>query len=216
MADAATVHNLLALRSLTACCHAARSLGHLRSTARLAARFSARWAARWPVLLPMLWALLAWSAPLRAEDLPEYRLKAAFLYNFALFTEWPADVGPVLNLCIVGRDPFGKDIDELQGKSVGERTISIVRKAATELVKSCQVVFIAESAIASMPKLLEELRDRPVLTVADCTAAAGQNVALNMSVVQNKVTFEANLQAARAARLNLSSKLLRLATRVRQ
>ena len=73
-----------------------------------------------------------------------------------------------------------------------------------------------ESERAAGTSLATAFRDRPVLTVADCTAAAGQNVALNMSVVQNKVTFEANLQAARAARLNLSSKLLRLATKVRQ
>ena len=169
-----------------------------------------------PVLLPLLWVLLAWPSPSRAQELPEYRLKAAFLYNFALFTEWPSEVGSVLNLCIVGRDPFGKEIDELQGKPVGERSIAVHRKAASEPVKTCQVVFIAESAIASMPKLLDELRDRPVLTVADSAAAPGSNVALNMSVAQNKVTFEANLQTARAAGLNLSSKLLRLATKVRQ
>ena len=168
------------------------------------------------LFLPLLGVLLGAALPARADELPEYRLKAAFLYNFALFTEWPAELGPVLNVCIVGRDPFGKEIDELQGKPVGERSIAVHRKAPTEPVKACQVVFIAESAIASLPKVLDELRDRPVLTVADCLAAAGQNVALNMSVVQNKVTFEANLQAARAARLNLSSKLLRLATKVRQ
>ena len=163
-----------------------------------------------------LWLLLGTHLASIADDLPEYRLKAAFLYNFAVFTEWPGDLGNTLNLCIVGRDPFGKDIDELQGKAVGERSLAVLRKASGEPLKNCQVVFIAESAIAGLPKMLDELRDRPVLTVADCTAAVGQNVALNMSVVQNKVTFEANLQAARAARLNLSSKLLRLATKVRQ
>lgn len=168
------------------------------------------------LLLPLILVLLGGPGPTRAEDLPEYRLKAAFLYNFVLFTEWPADIGATLGMCIVGRDPFGKEIDELQGKAVGERSIAVLRKSVGDPLRNCQLVFIAESAIASLPKMLDELRDRPVLTVADCPAAAGQNVALNMSVVQNRVTFEANLHAARAARLNLSSKLLRLATKVRQ
>ncbi len=164
--------------------------------------------------LPAL--LLAFALPAQAEELPEYRLKAAFLYNFAVFTEWPGEVGPVLNLCIAGRDPFGKEVDELQGKPVGERSIAVVRKAVGESLKNCQVVFLAETAVANLTKTLEELRGRPVLTVADSPGATGQNVVLNMSVVQNKVVFEANLVAARSARLNLSSKLLRLATKVQQ
>ena len=152
----------------------------------------------------------------RADELPEYRLKAAFLYNFALFTEWPAEVGDTLTLCIVGRDPFGRDIDELQGKPVGDRSVTLQRKGLGDSLKSCQIIFIAASAMGNLPRLLDELRERPVLTVADSPGAARQGVALNMAVAQNKVTFEANLQAARAARIGLSSKLLRLATEVRQ
>lgn len=155
------------------------------------------------------------AAQTQGSELPEYRLKAAFLYNFAVFTEWPSDVGKTLNLCIVGRDPFGNEIDELQGKAVGERSITVLRKATTEPLRGCQLIFVAESSISGLPRMLEELRDRPVLTVADCPTSAGQGVALNMSVVQNKVTFEANLAAARTQRLSLSSKLLRLATKVR-
>jgi hypothetical protein len=151
-----------------------------------------------------------------SDELPEYRLKAAFIYNFTLFTEWPADVGTTLNLCIFGKDPFGEEIDPLQGKKVGDRTVAVQRKTSVESLKSCQIVFIAGSAIASLPRVLDSLRGAPVLTVADSPGATGQGVALNMSVTQNKIAFEANLQAARAARLNLSSKLLRLATAVRQ
>ena len=160
---------------------------------------------------------LVWFAPLaRADDLPEYRLKAAFLYNFALFTEWPAEVGSTLNLCIHGSDPFGKDLDALAGKAVGARSIAVQRKGSGEPLKGCHIVFIAAPTIAGLARVLDELRDTPALTVADTPGAARQGVALNMAVVQNRIAFEANLQAARAARLNLSSKLLRLATEVHQ
>ena len=163
-----------------------------------------------------LLALLCLAPAARADDLPEYRLKAAFLYNFALFTEWPLEVGTLLNVCIHGPDPFGKDIDELQGKAVGGRSIAVQRKAAGESLGGCQVVYVAPQAIAGLPRVLDGVRGRPVLTVADSAGAARQGVMLNMAVAQNRIAFEANLLVARAAGLNLSSKLLRLATDVQQ
>jgi hypothetical protein len=151
-----------------------------------------------------------------ADDLPEYRLKTAFLYNFALFTEWPAEVGKTLHLCVFGSDPFGAELDGLHGKAVGERSVMVQRKTGLDGLKSCQIVFIAPAAAGQLPRVLEALEGLTVLTVADSAGAARQGVALNMAVSQNKVSFEANLKAARAARLNLSSKLLRLATEVIQ
>ena len=171
---------------------------------------------RWLACLLVVAGLFSFAPAARADDLPEYRLKAAFLYNFALFTEWPAEVGSTLNLCIHGSDPFGRELDALQGKAVAARSIAVLRKGVSEPLKSCHIVFIASSAIASLPRVLDELRDTPALTVADTPGAARQGVALNMAVVQNRIAFEANLQAARAAHLGLSSKLLRLATEVHQ
>lgn len=165
---------------------------------------------------PWLAALLLCASAARADDLPEYRLKAAFVYNFLVYTEWPAGTGGPLNLCIVGTDPFGAEIDGLQGKAVAARTIAVQRKGAGESLKNCQAVFVARSAIDSLPRLLDSLRDQPVLTLADSPGAMRGGVALNMAVAQGKVSFEANLQAARSAGLSLSSKLLRLATEVQQ
>jgi hypothetical protein len=165
-----------------------------------------------------LWimVLLACALPAAAQSPSEYRLKAAFLYNFALFTEWPEDTGRSLNVCVCGTDPFGEELDGLRGKPVGERRLEVRRAPAGESLADCQIVFIASSAIAGLPHLLDELRGNPALTVADSPGAASHGVALNMSVTQNKVAFEANLKAAREAGLNLSSKLLRLATGVIQ
>lgn len=151
-----------------------------------------------------------------ADELPEYRLKAASLYNFALFTEWPADVGNTLRLCLFGSDPFGSEVDGLQGKAVGERSVALQRNTGFDGLKGCQIVFIAQSAVGQLPHVLEALEGQTVLTVADSPGAARQGAALNMAVEQNKVSFEANLRAARAAKVNLSSKLLRLATEVIQ
>lgn len=151
-----------------------------------------------------------------ADDLPEYRLKAAILYNFAAFTEWPNDVGTTLNLCIYGQDPFGGEIDQLQGRTVGGRTIAVHRIGINEALTGCQLVYIANSAVGNLKSVLDSLRGTAVLTVADTAGAARRGVVFNMAVVQNRVVFEANLEAAHQARLNLSSKLLRLANEVLQ
>jgi hypothetical protein len=159
-------------------------------------------------------ALLAFAPAAVSDELPEYRLKAAFLYNFALFTEWPAELGATLNLCVYGRDPFGEEIDALQGKPVGERRIVVRRVTSTEGLSVCQVVFIVSPSGDGIARVLSTVRGANVLTVADAPGAARQGVALNMNVVNNKITFEANLTAVRAANLKLSSKLLSLATEV--
>src|SRR5580698_11574234 len=88
-------------------------------------------------------ALIGFAPAARSDDLPEYRLKAAFLYNFALFTEWPAGTGSALNLCVYGRDQFGEEINALQGKPVGERRVVVHRVTSVQGLSVCQVVFIA-------------------------------------------------------------------------
>ena len=121
---------------------------------------------RVPSWLFGLLALLPLAPAARADDLPEYRLKAAFLYNFTLFTEWPPEVGTPLNVCIYGPDPFGKDIDELQGKAVGARSIAVQRKAVGESLGGCQVVYVAPQALGGLIRVLNSVNGRPVLTVA--------------------------------------------------
>jgi uncharacterized protein DUF4154 len=159
-------------------------------------------------------ALTAFATAGASDDLPEYRLKAAFLYNFALFTEWPAEIGTALNLCVYGRDPFGAEIDALQGKPVGNRSLVVRRVTSLEALPACQMVFIADPSGSGIARVLSSLRGATALTVTDAPGAAQQGVVLNMIVVKNKITFEANLTAARAANLKLSSKLLSLATEV--
>jgi hypothetical protein len=159
--------------------------------------------------------LLACTAlPHAQEQLPEYRLKTAILYNFAQFTEWPTTVGSALNLCILGPDPFGPEIDVLEGKSVGARHIVLQRKGDTDPTTDCQIAYLPASRIARLARMLDELRDLPILTVADSPGAASRGVVLNLQVAQGKVTFEVNLQSARSAHLKLRATVLRLATRV--
>jgi hypothetical protein len=151
-----------------------------------------------------------------AQATPEYRAKAGFLYNFIAFTEWPPKVGSPLTLCVYGADPFGDELNALRGKAVGGRSLAVRRVTGLEKLKGCQVVFVASTAINDLPRILDTLQDEPVLTIADAPGALDAGVGINMVLSQGRIAFEVNLEATRNAQLNLSSKLLRLASRVRQ
>ncbi|MDE2388014.1 MAG: YfiR family protein [Betaproteobacteria bacterium] len=153
----------------------------------------------------------------QADKTAEYTLKGAFLYNFALFTSWPGRTAENFNLCIYGRNPFSQDLDLLmKKKSINERKVLIHRIDTVDQLDQCQLVFISQAAIGHLSHIIGAVKDKPVLTVTDSPGAGRQGAVLNMSVIDDKVTFEANLIAARKAGLNLSSQLLRLATEVHQ
>jgi hypothetical protein len=149
-----------------------------------------------------------------ADSQAEYRLKAAFLSNFVAFTEWPDSVGTPLTVCVYGPDPFGEEIDKLRGKTVGTRTLQVRRANSVDGLDGCQVVFIARPVIGNLSRVLDRSNGKPVLTIADSPGAVQQGAALNMATADSKVTFEANLAAARGNGLGLSAKMLRLASEV--
>lgn len=175
------------------------------------------WQRRWHLCFLALGLMFLCNAsPTWSEELSEYQLKAAFLYNFAAFTEWPPQVAGTLNLCVYGRDPFGTELDVLNGKIVGTRMVVVQRKVNFDALKNCQIVFIPTANIDQLPQVLKVLRGVPVLTVTDSPGASRQGAALNMNLVQGRVRFEANLDTARGAQLGISSRLLLLATVVIQ
>lgn len=156
-----------------------------------------------------------WQPVSGADDaLDEYRVKAAYLYNFISFTEWPEFPGDELQLCVYGPDPFGAELDALAGKSVGGRTLTIARISTVDLLDSCHAVFLTRDVISNMPRILDRLRARPVLTMADSPGAALQGVGINMRNEADRVVFDVNIDAVHAQGLNLSFRLLRLAGEV--
>lgn len=150
-----------------------------------------------------------------AEAQPaEYQVKAAYLYNFITFTEWPANAGAELTVCVYGPDPFGPDLDALSGKRAAGRSIKVARITTVELLDSCQVVFLAREVISNLPRILDQVRGKTMLTIADSPGAARDGVAINMVNEADRVAFEVNLPAVHAQGLNLSFQVLRLASEV--
>lgn len=171
-------------------------------------------AARAAVLAALLPLVLASTAA--AEDVPEYRLKAAFLYNFAAFVDWQSGTGTTLTVCVLSPDPFGAELDALNGKSVGGRRLVVQRRNGLDALDECNMVFVPAPSIGLLPRAEAALRGHSVLLVADTPGAVNQGAHINMVVIDSKVRFDVNLKAARAAPLGLSSKLLRLARDVVQ
>jgi hypothetical protein len=159
--------------------------------------------------------------PASAQELatPEYKVKAAFLYNFATLTEWPSNTftnttEPFV-IGVLGRDPFGSSLDTIfRGKTLEGRPISIVRFSGVREVHGCHLLFIPASEEARLPSILSHLSSQPVLTVGDSAHFAWRGGIIGLVNHGEEIHFEINLEAAKKARLKLSSKLLRLAETV--
>jgi len=156
------------------------------------------------------------AAPLRAEDVPTCRMKAVALYDFAYYAEWPLKTAEPLRVCVLGEAQFGERLDGLQSCSLGVHPISVSHRASPAELDGCKVLYVARSEAGAMSLVVQALRGRPVLTVADSPGATREGIMINMAITDRSVKFSVNRRAARAAGLDFSSKMLHLAIEVIQ
>lgn len=163
----------------------------------------------------LLLFLFGWigSANVSAQAPNEYRVKAAFILNFARFVEWPADAyseGGVLVVGIIGDNPFGGSLDQLNGTTVNGRRISIRRFKVGDYLKGCQILFIGSSERNRLGKILDSVKGGNVLTIGELPQFNQAGGVIKFVIDDYKVRFEINAGAAGHARLRISSKLLAL------
>jgi hypothetical protein len=144
----------------------------------------------------------------------EYQIKAAFIYNFVKYVDWPGDK-KTLTIGVLGRNPFGSALDALSGKTVNDRTLTVRRIANVQEARAVDVLFVSSSESEHVRQIIEALRSQPVLTVGEVGGFAQNGGVINFTNEGNKVRFEINPDAAERARLKISSQLLRLAKVVR-
>ena len=146
----------------------------------------------------------------------EYEVKASFLYNFALFTRWPDEAlaGGSLRVCVLGDDPFGAALDGLSGMEAQGKPVAVARPASASEARNCHILFISRSEESQLPAILLALGSRSVLTIGDSHGLAQRGLVVSLFLVEGRVAFEVNARAARSARLEISSKVLRLANAV--
>lgn len=175
---------------------------------------------------PLGWiaALLLSLAPLSGQadppSLPEYAIKAAYLYQFSSFIAWPpesvSDPATPFCICVLGSDPFGPLLDSLERKTVQGRGVMIRRMPQLQEPAGCHILFVSASEAMRMNGILETLGAQAVLTVGDIPGFAQAGGIIEFVHHQNNIRFTINLDSARRAGLKISSKLLSLATVVRQ
>jgi YfiR/HmsC-like len=158
----------------------------------------------------------------KGQIVDEYQMKAAFLYNFAKFVDWPPQKLNRLNdpvvICVLGEDPFGKLLDDtVQGKTIEGHPLQLGRIADTSQAAGCHVVFVSISERRRLNAILTDLSSAGVLTVGETEGFAVLGGIINFKLEnERRIRFEVNLNAAREANLKLSSKLLSLALIVRK
>jgi len=146
----------------------------------------------------------------------EYEVKAAFLYNFAKFIEWPESSFPdpqsPLTICVLGSDPFGRTLDDaLQGKMIGNRPVTLERFKNPAQARQCHIAFVSSSEARRLPEIQDQLRGASVLLVGESDGFAEAGGVLQFVLQDNRVRFVINTDAAQRADLKVSSKLLALA-----
>lgn len=144
------------------------------------------------------------------------QVEAVFLFNFTQFVDWPpqafADAAAPIVIGVLGSDPFGATLDEVvRGEAVKGRPLVVHRGQHIEELVDCQILFISRSERTHLAPLLAMLKGRNVLTVSDLDEFASVGGMICFVLVDNKVRLRVNPEAAKAAGLTVSSKLLRVA-----
>ena len=144
----------------------------------------------------------------------EYDIKAVFLLNFTRFIEWPASEGADENRPIVigvlGDDPFGQGLDQaVRGERVNNRPLVVKRMTRVDGATDCAALFICRSERHRIGEILERLKGQPVLTVSDIPQFAESGGMVGLVSEGGKIRLRINVDAAKAANLAISSKLLR-------
>lgn len=147
----------------------------------------------------------------------EYAIKAAYLYQFGHYIQWPADSfaqeqSPFV-IGVLGADPFGDALDEIaRDKKISGRPIEVVRLASPADYKPCHILFITSSAAAEdQISVIQKSQKNPVLLVGESPGFAQQGGTINFFIEGNRVRFEVNMEVAKREQLKISSKLLNLA-----
>jgi len=171
----------------------------------------------------LIWLGLAWlsitgASAQEAAAPTEYQIKAAFLFNFAKFVEWPPDAFPAPNsplvIGVLGDNPFGEDLERtVKGKAINTHSFLVKPIHSAAEGTNCEIVFICSSEKQRLPQIISCLKSNSVLTVGEMDGFTASGGIINFVIRANKVRFEINDDAAKNARLKISSKLTSLAVR---
>lgn len=168
------------------------------------------------LLAALLAAAGCFTRPAAAQRVSEYQVKAAYLYQFLNFVQWPQGAfrtsEDAFEICLLGNDPFGRDLDRIvEGKQVRGRRVQVQRLGGTAWPNHCHVLFIAVSERPRLSWILDSVARQPLLTVSELREFEEQGGMIRFVVESDNVRLHINPRAANDAGLQISSKLLSVA-----
>ena len=144
----------------------------------------------------------------------EYEVKSAFILNIVKFIDWPAELpgsgGKTFNIYALGNDPMCETLDNLSGKFAKGKTVSVKRVNSLRGLKDPDIIFVCRSEKNHIGDIMRFLENKSVLTIGDTDGYARKGIIINFYMEMQKVRFEINVEAARQAKLRISSRLLNL------
>jgi len=188
-----------------------RSMVHkLRiGTAQPGATDSCRFPRTTLLALAMAICLCIPAPPAAAATYAEQEIKAAYLYNFGKFVEWPEGKS-LLHLCLLGKSPVAGALEALKDKNVGERKLVLVYPDSSSTLSECDMLFLSEAEDRNLERILAITQSRRVMVVGDGDGYGQRGVMFNFFQEGGKIRFEINYLAVRRSGLKISSKLLSL------
>lgn len=169
------------------------------------------------LLLIILIALISSGvSPAEENSDREYSIKAVFLYNFTKFIRWPESSAPNYNqdglrLCVVGDNPFGNFLAQLAEKvSAKGKKLTIKQPSVSMEMASCHLLFVSSSEKRQLARILELIKNSPVLVVGDSPGFGEMGVGINFYIQDNKIRFKIHKEAIDRSGLKVSSELLNL------
>jgi hypothetical protein len=144
----------------------------------------------------------------------ESAVEAAFLYNFALFIEWPNLPANEFRICVLGSDPVFAALEPVKKKQIKEHPVTVTNISSATQVQSCQVLFVGRSEHTSIGNLARQIGNAPILVISEEDGYDPKDVIIALVAQQGRIGFKVNRTAAQASSLTVSSKLLKLAQQV--
>jgi hypothetical protein len=192
-----------------------------RSSASLARARIVRVASLAASLVVSLAALSVSVAQDESSPVAESTVKAAFLYKFAAYVQWPANAPgsaaiPV-RIGVFGASDFAHELSQItQGRTVNDRPIDVRRLMDGDGFDNLDILFIGDAENNRLQELLAAVRGQPILTVTETKGALSDGSIINFTTEQQRVRFEVSLHAAEQSRLQLYSRLLAVASAVQR
>ncbi len=174
---------------------------------------------KYRVFFLSIWVLLSFVVGINPAfarpPVPEKSMKAAYLYNFLLFTAWPTSTIRKLNLCVYETNTIGQPLIDIQNRTIKETTIVIKLISDINSLAECQVVFLPDILTSqTILEITKSLEKHSVLTISDHPNATQSGVMISLFLDNNKLAFDIDYDAIKNEGIELSSKLLRLAKNV--